>query len=225
MASLHNTYLAGQRGQSLIETMVGLVVLVMGVTAAVGLANYALNASTNVTKQLIAMGLAREGLEAVKNMRDTNWLNDALEDSCYDFRTGQNTASCYKRWDKLNGWYDLKTNVNDKTFTLEFDPLNTVYWKLVKKNNQFQLLYDSAGTNGFYTVSSGQPSDYYRMITITEDTTEPFNHPSDLGARLVVLSQVWWSDKNCPTPSADSFPTSGSCRIQLQTFLTNWKNY
>jgi hypothetical protein len=39
--------------------------MIMGITAALGLANYSLNASSNIVKQLVAVGLAREGVEAV----------------------------------------------------------------------------------------------------------------------------------------------------------------
>ena len=57
----------------------------MGVSSAVGLAIYAFNSSSSVTKQIIATGLAREGIEAVKNMRDTNWLQQTtIDTNCYN---------------------------------------------------------------------------------------------------------------------------------------------
>ena len=60
---------------------------------------------SDITKQIIATGLAREGIEAVKNMRDTNWLKDTLSvNGCYDFATGQaNQANCYVNWLGQNG--------------------------------------------------------------------------------------------------------------------------
>ena len=60
------------KGQTLIETLAAVFILVMGVSASVGLAIYAFNTSGGVVKQIIATGLAREGLEAVRNMRDSN---------------------------------------------------------------------------------------------------------------------------------------------------------
>jgi len=83
----------------MIETMVAVFILVTGVTAALGLAVYAYSASTNIVKQIIATGLAREGLEAVKNMRDTNWLQQTtIDTSCFNYLSLDQTANCYKNW-------------------------------------------------------------------------------------------------------------------------------
>jgi Tfp pilus assembly protein PilV len=54
-----------QSGQTLIETLVAALVLVMGITAAVTLAIYGFTATEGINKQLIAVGLAREAMEAV----------------------------------------------------------------------------------------------------------------------------------------------------------------
>src|SRR3989338_1470089 len=137
-----------QIGQTLIETIVGIFVLVMGITAALGLATFSLSSSTNIVKQLIGMGLAREGIEAVKNMRDTNWLQDALvPDGCYDFRTDTNDAApCYQHW--LNpvagpGGYNIQpvgALGSPSSYRVYFDPTNNLpsasnyYWNIQPAN-------------------------------------------------------------------------------------------
>src|SRR5581483_10854366 len=106
MKNLQSTILnlKSEKGQTIIETVAALFILVMGVGAATGLAIYALNSSTNVTKQIIGTGLAREGLEAISNMRDTNWMRNALgtaqnSNGCYDYTQNQaGQASCYPHW-------------------------------------------------------------------------------------------------------------------------------
>jgi type II secretory pathway pseudopilin PulG len=87
-------------GQTLIETMVALFILSMGVSSAVGLSIYAFGSSNSILKQIIGTGLAREGIEAVRNMRDTNWLNDSLiTNGCYNFATGVlDSENCYQNW-------------------------------------------------------------------------------------------------------------------------------
>lgn len=101
-----------QNGQTLVETVAAVFILAMGISSALGLAVYANSTSTNITKQIIATGLAREGVEAVKSMRDTNWLKQtAIDQDCYNFAAptatttaascpgGPNTKTCcYKRW-------------------------------------------------------------------------------------------------------------------------------
>lgn len=106
-----------ENGQTLIETMSAVFILIMGVTSALGLAIYAYSSSTMITKQIIATGLAREGVEAVKNMRDTNWLKQLsvnINKDCYNYASttpagigpspatcpgNTSTASCcYRNW-------------------------------------------------------------------------------------------------------------------------------
>lgn len=114
-------------GQTLVETVAAVFILAMGISSALGLAVYANSTSTNITKQIIATGLAREGAEAVKSMRDTNWLKQInIDKDCYNFSnpTATTTAAscpgdansracCYKNWltepscsgtDKSNGY-------------------------------------------------------------------------------------------------------------------------
>jgi type II secretory pathway pseudopilin PulG len=90
-----------QAGQTLVETLVAIFIMIMGITAALGLANYSLNASSNIVKQLVAVGLAREGVEAVKNMRDTNWLRLPLGTCPKDLNSDTSITSdtaCYINW-------------------------------------------------------------------------------------------------------------------------------
>ena len=201
-----------QTGQTLIETMVAIFILIMGITAALGLANFSLSSSTSITKQIMGTGLAREGVEAVKNMRDTNWLRDTFDATC----------SCYPSWE--NSLYNMKSNTNGKTYSLTNNPSQDAYWVLNVENTNFSLNFDAVATNGsfYYPASGNSPgtSDYYRRITLTEnqssyDPTSP---------RIRVDSDVWWKDKKCPAAATYEGATP-SCRIRLTTYLTNWKNY
>jgi Tfp pilus assembly protein PilV len=202
-----------QNGQTLIETMVAIFILIMGITAALGLANYSLSSSTSVTKQIIGTGLSREGAEAVKNMRDTNWLRDTFDGTC----------NCYSSWE--NSLYNIKSNTSGKTYSLTNNPGQDAYWVLNVENSNFALNFDAAATNGsfYYPANSNQTgtSDYYRRITLTEVQTAPYDSTSP---RIRVDSDVWWKDKKCPAAATYEAATP-SCRIRLTTYLTNWKNY
>jgi hypothetical protein len=212
-----------ESGQTLVETMVALVVLVTGISASLALANFAFKTSTNITKQLIAIGIAREGVEAVKNMRDTNWLNGTLDSTCYDFRTSAQTANCYRDWLFVSGFYDLMAP-GGKSFALSGNPFSSQFWELVPQSSDFSLSYDSSASSGLYKASTGTPSGYFRKLILTEEATSPY-YDKDTGPRLKLTVQVWWKDKNCPAVTAAVFPSNGSCRVQLETYFTNWKNY
>src|SRR6267154_1116516 len=83
-------------GQTLIETIVAIFVLTMGLTTALGLAIYVFSNSNRFLNEIVASNLAREGVDAVRMMRDSNWLaGDAAGgsfglQSCPDI-----SAQCY----------------------------------------------------------------------------------------------------------------------------------
>lgn len=221
-----------QAGQTLIETVVAIFILIMGVSSALGLALYSLNASSNISKQIIAVGLAREGLEAVKNMRDTNWLKDLKNTSCYDYITDTEIASCYQNWlDATSvGGFNIKPEGGLQTYRLKFISGDSGFWTLENADNGkygLDLGTDDINETGIYTFPSGGTtngtSDFYRKITIQEETAlSPYKASEDYSV-LIVTSQVWWKDKSCPASS--DYPSSGRCAVTLQTYLTNWKNY
>jgi type II secretory pathway pseudopilin PulG len=225
-----------QHGQTLVETVVGIFVLTIGISTALGLAVAMFNATTSAVKQVVAAGLAREGVEAVFNMRGTNWLKDQnLETNCWDYVTSTATAYCHSDWLKLtptvSGSYDLEPAGGSRSYTLDFTPSATdgqTYWNLVSQppgNPQFRLYYDAAASSGaFYKTSSSGAvaSDYYREIILTTETT-PSYYQASIGPRLKVTSRVWWEDRNCP--SSPTWSSSGKCHIELVTYLTNWRNY
>lgn len=229
-------------GQTLIETLVALFILIMGVSAAVGLAVFAFSASTGIIKQIVATGLAREGVEAVRNMRDTNWLKDALQvNGCYDYVTATaNKANCYKNWLTQQYCIDPAKNTgvdcsgagsSSASFFLAFDSSLQNPWVIKADASKFGLNFDAIpGTGGFYSATSGGVacdnsvgrSDFCRKIVISKSTTVPFNQ--DVGPLVRVQAQVWWTDKKCPRVS-DYAAAQPSCRISMDTYLTNWKNY
>lgn len=223
-------------GQTLIETMIAVFILVSGIAAAVGLAIFALSSSQNITKQMIAVGLAREGIEAVKNMRDTNWLRiTTIDTDCFNFITSTNTAKCYKQWLNPPGGfnYNLNPPSDNKSYRLRFDPAAVLFWDLLIENSTYGLNFDNniSGPSfaGFYFTPAASgvlngTSDFYRKITLRTDgasSQAPFN--TNIGPRLQVISQVWWTDKKCPRMT--DWPGLGKCSVELQTYLTNWKNY
>jgi len=62
------------RGQSFIEAMVAISVIVSSISSSLGLVQSSITATINGGTQVVAANLAREGMEVVRAMRDTNWL-------------------------------------------------------------------------------------------------------------------------------------------------------
>lgn len=70
-AATHN-----KKGFSLLEVLVAIFVLVIGVVGAMNLINYSLSSVAVGKSRIIAVELAQEGLEIVRNIRDSNWIED-----------------------------------------------------------------------------------------------------------------------------------------------------
>ena len=221
-----------ESGQTLIETMVAVFIMVMGVTAALGLANYSLSASSGIRNQIMGMGLAREGLEAVKNMRDTNWLNATISNDCYNYSTSSpgtpaTPSYCYRSWLNVSSpGFNISPPSGQPEFTVDFNSGSSTFWTPVKVSGaaDYALYFDAnAGVQGFYSSNSSFPrSPFYRQILIDNTTASaPFNQ--DLGPRLLVTSRVWWTDAKCPRVA--TWPGKGRCSIELQMYMTNWKTF
>ncbi|MFA6435528.1 MAG: hypothetical protein WCW30_00100 [Candidatus Gracilibacteria bacterium] len=63
-----------QTAETLAEVIIALVVLAVGATGASTLIYVSISANAEGEQRIEAYNLAREGVEAVRNIRDTNWL-------------------------------------------------------------------------------------------------------------------------------------------------------
>lgn len=64
------------KGFTLVETLIGLMILTMAIVAATSLLIGLIQSNRQIVKTLQAHYLAQEGLEAVRNIRDTNWMHN-----------------------------------------------------------------------------------------------------------------------------------------------------
>ena len=196
-------------GQTLIETLVAIFILTGGLLSAIGLATYSFQSTDSATRQIVGTALAREGVEAIQNIRDTNWLTSTLE-SCDFLGAGQ---LCHQSWNtNLSAGSYVPQYVGD---TWSLIPLNSLNHQLYLDQNTG--LYHHFTGNGFISTI------YSRRITLQYDTsTAPFNNPQN--PKIIGVSTVWWRSRKCPpTNNPDSLPQS--CKVTLELHLTNWKDY
>lgn len=199
-----------QRGQSLIETLVAIFVLVTGLISAVSLAVASFNATDNTNKQITATALAREAIEGVRNVRDQYWLNDTLV-AC-----SGGIGQCYANWQGPVGARKLIAG----SASVDYNPA-TSNWVVTRAPASYILKYNSS--NGLYSSSQigGVNSIYSRRIDIVETTAAPYTAQSP---RLDITATVWWSGRNCPV-TTNPATLAASCKVVLLMYLTNWRNY
>src|SRR4051812_36397281 len=85
-----------QQGFSLIEALVALAILSVALVPAVLLSNSALRAASVIRDDTIAAGLAQEGIEVVRTIRDANWFTGA------PFNQGLDDGSYRVQWDSVS---------------------------------------------------------------------------------------------------------------------------
>jgi type II secretory pathway pseudopilin PulG len=226
-----------QTGQTLIETVVAITILVTALVSSLALTIYVLSNSNRNQSEIIATYLAREGVDVVRNMRDSNWLMDdylaQTGNAAYGLHTAVDasdtcgalgaTNSCYPKAfsDNPNSHFDL----NPTTASLNFNNVDKS-WCLSTQTNcgplNFKLYVQGDGS--YTTTAAGaRDSGFRRKIVLVKSTPAGYYNTSDLW-RLEVTSIVGWQGKGCTAMAGDD-PSTTNCKIQMKEYLTNWKNY
>lgn len=65
------------KGQSLVELIVAIAVIEIGIFSVWSLFLVNFNAEREAESRIVGVNLAREGVEVIKNIRDSNWLKNA----------------------------------------------------------------------------------------------------------------------------------------------------
>jgi len=205
------TMLKNQRGNSIIEVMVVIVILTIGIVGTYGILNSGQKISIGAENRLKAINIAREWIEAVENIRDSNWIKFSNDyDNCWKV----------KNYDPLcigdtsgnrnfsTGSYLLVQSGTLWTLSGTITP-NSAY-NLYKE--QFPIFLDS---NGF-AVSSGNNTPCTSSVTSNCKTifTREIQIRNPDSNHLKINSIVQWVDNS---------KTSKPYILNLETTLTNWK--
>jgi hypothetical protein len=126
------------KGFTLMEAIVAIFVITTGLVGVLSLVSQTISSSTFSKDKLIAAYLAQEGIEIIRNIRDTNWLEGGTNP--WDEGLTGCTGGC----------------IADYTYSEQLDPTLPAY------TGQF-LNIDS---NSYYSYSAGTPTKFQRKITI-----------------------------------------------------------
>ena len=179
-----------QAGQTLIEAIIAVGVILVGIMSAVTLTVATISAARTSDFSVVAYNLAREGIEVARARRDSNWL--------------ERERGINRQWD------DSLYNNTDYTATAEFNPTSND-WSFnytpddptaCLNNNTCRLYRDS---NGLYTHNAtGTASPFYRLVSllpICQDGTVITQEGQRCGVTnpkvgVEVRSVVRWREKN-----------------------------
>lgn len=130
-----------EKGFTMLEVIVTIFILVVAVIVAY-YAFYKIMVTTSmISSRLTAAYLAQEGIEIIRNIRDTNWLNSLEWDTGF-----------WVCWSGCEADYTTGTGISGETSLRAYtgEPLNI-------------------DANQFYSYSGGTPTKFKRKITITTE--------------------------------------------------------
>ncbi len=192
-------------GETIVEVLVATVLLVAVLATSFITLNRAAITNVNVQKRIVAINLAREGLEAVRNIRDTNWLkysgNRREKWLCLDSSASPNNCTGTNSTLVITGFYQINySETQNRYFLVEVegaDELNVSgnsagldSFRLYRGQNTKKLMHDDNG-------GQNAPTPFYRQIEIDVQSNELCTD----GCReekIMVTSRVGWIESGNP---------------------------
>ncbi len=205
------------RGETIVEVLVAVVISTMVLLSVFLLLNRAIDTNINVKNRVIGLNIAREGVEAMRNIRDTNWLKYAGDRRgkwlCFD-AVGSDTCET------------TPNSLTDGRYTIDYDDTKDRYYLKQMSlggldlenasetvNDQYRLYVDA--TTGRFThdaaAGANKKTRFYREIALTTynvsgsavDTVAgctAANHCKE--AKVKVLATVQWIENGVVRRSA-----------------------
>lgn len=163
----------GDKGFTIIEIIVAIFVLTVGIIAAYIAVQSPLHYANVYKDQLFASYLAQEGVELVRNIRDTDWLQGFAPD---DWKVGLVASAGFTGCDPVSGYF----------CELGYD--DTALLSYPNASLGHKLKIDS---ENFYNYNTGELTNFRRKITIAAE-----NYDSE--ERLRVTVSVFQGDSISP---------------------------
>ncbi len=185
------------KGFTIIELVITIFILSVAVVGVYNAFSTMVVLTANASNRLIAAYLAQEGMELVRNIRDTNWIKD------YDWRCG--LASVTGTCDVGNKDCTAGCEADYATKGTIDSPLYP--WSGDEETGGRKLNIDDA--NGFYSYNAGSETKFKRKIIIT-----PMGSPDNY--IIKVSAQVFWDEK------ASILNPAGQGSITTEENLYDW---
>jgi len=188
-------------GFTLLETVIAISILTTGVIATIGLMNSGLKQIGFLKNKIVAINLAQEGIELVRNVRDNNWLaKDPLD----------NTKLANKGF---NAWTSTLIDVCSFStpckYVIDYDDDKLT---LIPEATSSTSLKNS---NDFYQYNSPcidpcKDTIFKRTITITDNAFSDINNLGTTNVRVESTVKFGLGDKE-------------NEEITLEAILYDWK--
>lgn len=194
-----NFVIKNNKAQGLIETIISIGIIITGLASAMSLIVQNKIATEEAEERLIATNLAREGVEIVRNIRDTNWL------SC---EISEGVLNC-NNWDQgLSSGNDVIAvpvfNPLDNSWVIDFAPdsISHDYARIWRKNAGTSEFIDTQFNSNESTPADSALTNFRRILELYSICFDGLNkvvasvcaiNTEKIGIR--VQSKVLWSSR------------------------------
>lgn len=190
---------------SIIEAMVVLLIVVFWITWVYSLMSSSTKLADATGKRIEAIQIARDGLESLSNIRDSNWLKFAADyENCwntYNYDTNCIGGGGASIW---TGSYIVYRNIHNQ---FEIQPATSAWdYASATYRNRFAIAKNS---DGFYTQSGGTLYGAWGNPFYTREIQIRYNSPYSMN----INSIVQWQD----------IAKNTAQKLEMSTTLTNWK--
>lgn len=206
---------SSQNGTTIIESIVVMMIIVVWVVGMYNIFIKSQHIASSSSHRVEAIAMAREWIEALTNIRDTNWLLYGVNNkNCW--HTLNYSGSCIT----ANGTTNPFTHINTGSYIIYRDTFSN-RWHLANRaingdystgtyKNDFRVNLETIGSGNFYTQSGWTNFSplFTREIKISYLDNE--NPPQ----KMKVESIVKWSD---------NARNGWNYEVKFDTILSNWK--
>lgn len=198
---------SGKRWSSLIEIMAMMAILWLAITAMFSTVIWGIYFATDSENRIKAINIAREWLEWVTNLRNTNWLRFSSDQlNCWRIKGYESTCIGNTIFSAANSF---GTTPSATAYILE----NTNgAWYLTGTTSGSWLWIDA---NGYYYASGGTTP--ICTFDITRNCKSPFT-------REITVWLIGWSTWSITVTSRVDWFERRAQNVTIETTLTNWKS-
>lgn len=183
-----------KQGFTIIELIISVFILSVAVIAVYSAFSVMIVMTSDLTDRLTAAYLTQEGMEIIRNIRDTNWLN--IDASNTGNWTDQRLGACSAGCDEID---------------YEYGTANIVQWS--GSGNSLKL------AGGFYNYTNGDSTKFKRKITIT---CLPTGACVDDYIMKIIVETSWDSKASILSPSVLAGTCGDNNCISAEETLYNW---
>jgi hypothetical protein len=195
-----------RRGNTIAEAAVVLIVLSFGIVETYGLLNGGGKLADTTESRIQAINLAREGIEAAENIRNTNWLKFSSDlDNCFDVANYNSACIGNGTHTKLYAYSgSILTQIGGAWYLT--GGVSTASGVAFDANGLSVQGTGATLPRCGYSQSANCLSKFFRTVSVSQEDT-------GANRKMVVTSTVSWRDSAKATPHT----------VTLQEVLTNWK--